>query len=59
MLVINKTDLAPLVGASLDVMEADTRRMRGERPYVFTNMLAGKGLEQIAAFIVEKGGLRN
>jgi urease accessory protein len=57
MLVINKTDLAPMVGASLEVMEADTKRMRGERPYVFANMLKGDGLEVIADFIVAQGGL--
>ena len=57
MLVINKTDLAPMVGASLEVMDEDTRRMRGERPYVFANMLKREGLEAIAAFIVEAGGL--
>ena len=57
MLVINKTDLAPLVGASLEVMDSDTRRMRGDRPYVFSNMLKGEGLETIAGFIVEQGGL--
>ncbi len=57
MLVINKTDLAPLVGASLEVMDSDTKRMRGGRPYVFSNMLKGEGLEAIAGFIVESGGL--
>jgi len=57
MLVINKTDLAPLVGASLEVMEADTKRMRGERPYVFANMLKREGLPEIAEFIVGQGGL--
>jgi urease accessory protein len=57
MLVINKTDLAPLVGASLEVMEADTKRMRGERPYVFANMLKGEGVKEIADFIVAQGGL--
>jgi urease accessory protein len=57
MLVINKTDLAPMVGASLEVMEADTKRMRGERPYVFANMLKGEGLKEIAEFIVQQGGL--
>jgi urease accessory protein len=57
MLVINKTDLAPMVGASLEVMETDTKRMRGERPYVFANMLKGDGLEVIADFIVAQGGL--
>ena len=57
LLVINKIDLAPLVGASLDVMDSDTKRMRGDRPYVFTNMKTREGLETIAAFIVSAGGL--
>jgi len=57
LLVINKIDLAPYVGASLDVMERDTKRMRGQRPFVFTNLRDGSGVEQIAAFIREKGGL--
>jgi urease accessory protein len=57
LLVINKTDLAPMVGASLEVMETDTRRMRGERPYVFTNMKAKEGVDTIAAFIQKRGGL--
>jgi urease accessory protein len=57
LLVINKIDLAPLVGADLGVMEADTRRMRGARPYVFTNLRAGIGVDQVAAFIQEAGGL--
>jgi urease accessory protein len=57
-LVINKTDLAPLVGASLDIMDADTRRMRGERPYAFTNMKAKTGVGRIASFIQDRGGLR-
>jgi len=56
-LVINKTDLAPLVGASLDVMDADTRRMRGERPYGFTNLKTGEGLDAVARFIEHRGGL--
>jgi len=56
-LVINKTDLAPMVGASLEVMDADTRKMRGVRPYGFTNMKTGAGVEVVASFIVEKGGL--
>jgi urease accessory protein len=56
-LVINKTDLAPMVGASLDVMDADTRKMRGVRPYGFTNMKSGSGVDVVANFIVEKGGL--
>jgi len=57
LLVINKTDLAALVGASLEVMEADTRRMRGERPYVFSNMKTGEGLPRIEGFILARGGL--
>jgi len=57
LLIINKIDLAPLVGASLEVMEQDTRRMRGDRPFVFTNLKTGAGLETVAAFILESGGL--
>ena len=57
-LVINKTDLAPYVGASLEVMERDTNRMRGERPWTFTNLKAGDGLGTIIAFLEEKGMLR-
>ncbi|HKX65476.1 MAG TPA: urease accessory protein UreG [Rhizomicrobium sp.] len=56
-LVINKTDLAPMVGASLEVMDGDTKRMRGERPYGFTNMKTGTGVDRIADFIVRRGGL--
>lgn len=57
LLVVNKIDLAPLVGADLGVMEADTRRMRGERPYVFTNIRGGVGLDAVAGFIERAGGL--
>jgi urease accessory protein len=57
LLVINKIDLAPYVGASLDVMDADTKRMRGERPYVFSNMKTGAGLQTIMNFIARRGGL--
>ena len=57
LLVINKIDLAPLVGADLAVMEADTVRMRVNRPFVFTNLKSGEGVEQIASFIIELGGL--
>jgi urease accessory protein len=57
LLVINKTDLAPHVGASLEVMERDSRRMRGARPFVFTNLRAGEGVEEIVRFIEAKGGL--
>ena len=57
LLVINKIDLAPYVGASLDVMERDTKRMRGDRPFVFTNMREGKGVDVIADFILREGVL--
>jgi len=57
LLVINKIDLAPLVGASLEVMDRDARRMRGERPFVFTNIRDGKGVIDIARFIASAGGL--
>ncbi len=57
LLVINKIDLAPYVGASLEVMDADTKRMRGERPYVFANMKTGEGLQVIMDFIARRGGL--
>jgi len=57
LLVINKIDLAPHVGASLDVMERESKRMRGTRPFVFTNLRAGNGVAEIAGFIEEKGGL--
>ena len=57
LLVINKIDLAPYVGASLEVMEADTRRMRGERPWVFSNLKTGEGLDRIIAFIEREGML--
>ncbi|WP_083923512.1 urease accessory protein UreG [Amorphus coralli] len=57
LLVINKIDLADQVGASLAVMDADTKRMRGDRPYVFTNMKTGEGLDTILGFLVDKGGL--
>ena len=58
LLVINKIDLAPYVGASLEVMESDTNRMRGERPWVFSNMKEGTGLDEIIAFIEREGMLR-
>ena len=59
LLVINKIDLAPFVGASLEVMDRDARKMRGERPFVFTNIRAGTGVETIAEFIASKGGLQS
>ncbi|HHL4077511.1 urease accessory protein UreG [Burkholderia sp. A2] len=55
LLVINKTDLAPLVGANLDVMASDTQKMRGERPYVMTNLKALDGVSDVIAFIEKKG----
>lgn len=58
LLVINKIDLAPYVGASLDVMESDTNRMRPQRPWVFSNLKEGVGVEQIIEFIVSKGMLK-
>jgi urease accessory protein len=57
LLVINKTDLAPYVGASLDVMERDSKRMRGARPFVFCNMKTGQGVAEVVRFIEHKGGL--
>ena len=57
LLVINKVDLAPYVGASLEVMEADTKKMLGYKPYVFTNLKEGKGLEEIANFVITQGML--
>jgi urease accessory protein len=59
LLVINKIDLAPLVGASLEVMDRDARRMRGERPFVFTNLKTGEGLATVARFIEHEGCLRS
>ena len=57
LLVINKIDLAPYVGASLEVMERDARKMRGERPFVFSNLRTGQGVDEIVGFIVERGML--
>ena len=57
LLVINKIDLVSLVGASLEVMDRDARRMRGERPFVFSNLKSGDGLNSIARFIETRGGL--
>ena len=57
LLVINKIDLAPMVGASLEVMDRDTQRMRGERPFVFSNLKTGQGLADIIAFIRREGML--
>lgn len=57
LLIINKTDLAPYVGANLDVMDRDAARMRKARPFVFANTRAGEGLDRVVDFIVAKGGL--
>lgn len=58
LLIINKTDLAPMVGASLEVMDEDTKRMRGDKPYVFTNLKDGENVETVINFIIDKGMLR-
>ncbi|MDL2336061.1 MAG: urease accessory protein UreG [Chloroflexota bacterium] len=55
LLIINKTDLAPHVGANLDIMAQDARRMRGERPFLFTNLRSGDGVDQVVAFIRKQG----
>jgi len=57
LLVINKTDLAPHVGASLEIMERDSLKMRGERPFVFTNMKSGEGVAEVCDFIIDRGML--
>ena len=57
LLVINKIDLAPLVGASLEVMDRDSKRMRGTRPFLFSNLKTSQGLAEIVAFIEQAGGL--
>ena len=57
LLIINKTDLAPHVGASLAVMQSDAKRMRGERPFVMTNLKSGEGVQQVVDFIVSRGML--
>ena len=57
LLIINKTDLAPYVGADLAVMDRDAKRMRGERPFVFTNLKTGEGLGGVEAFILKRGGM--
>ena len=57
VLVVNKTDLAPHVGARLDVMERDARRARGERPVVFASLRSGQGVDEVAALIERLGGL--
>mgnify|MGYP001584230715 CR=1 FL=1 len=55
LLIINKIDLAPMVGASLEVMERDSKKMRGSRPFLFSNMKTGQGLPEVIAFIEKQG----
>lgn len=57
LLVINKIDLAPLVGADLDVMDRDAKKMRGDKPFVFSNLKSGQGLQDIVDYIIDKGML--
>jgi urease accessory protein len=57
LLVINKIDLAAAVGANLDVMERDARRMRGDRPFVFTNLKSGEGVDAVVSFVLRSGGM--
>jgi len=57
MLIINKTDLADYVGADLKVMDRDTKMQRGDKPYVFTNLKEGEGLQEVVEFIIDKGML--
>ena len=59
LLIINKIDLAPMVGASLEVMDRDAKRMRGERPFLFTNLKTGQGIEDIVRFIETRGLMHN
>jgi urease accessory protein len=58
LLIINKIDLAPMVGANLSIMDSDAKRMRGTRPFIFSNLKTGQGLDQIIDFILKSGGLR-
>jgi urease accessory protein len=58
LLIINKIDLAPHVGASLEVMDRDARKMRGDRPFVFTNLKTGQGLDEVIGFVEREGMLR-
>jgi urease accessory protein len=57
LLIINKIDLAPMVGANLEVMDRDARKMRGARPFLFSNLKENKGVDEVVSFIVRQGGL--
>ena len=59
LLIINKTDLAPLVGADLDVMDRDSKKMRGDRPFLFSNLKSGTGVAEVRTFIETTGGLQS
>jgi urease accessory protein len=59
LLIINKIDLAPYVGASLEVMDRDAKRMRGDRPFIFTNLKTGQGLDQVIDFILREGMIQS
>ena len=59
LLVINKVDLAPFVGADLGIMDRDAKKMRGEKPFYFSNLKQNEGLLKIIDFVIDKGGLRN
>jgi urease accessory protein len=59
LLIINKIDLAPMVGASLEVMDRDAKRMRGERPFLFSNLKSGQGLEEVVRFIETRGLMKH
>ncbi|HSB96791.1 MAG TPA: urease accessory protein UreG [Spongiibacteraceae bacterium] len=59
LLIINKIDLAPMVGASLEVMDRDAKRMRGERPFLFSNLKSGQGLEDVVRFIETRGLMKH
>ena len=58
LLIINKIDLADMVGADLDIMDHDSRKMRGEKPFIFSNLKSGEGLETIIDFIIDSAGLK-